>query len=147
MKTIKVEKTFENKSIKGFKYQVEHFPNPECVELHSRVRLPQCDGGECLDLKTLIKNVGKPGWSMKRVPDFYRDLAKIRGLKEATNLHGYSLHMTRHKMFSWDEILPKVLKVIQKRIAKGRKMVDLGEINSRCEGRRIALDDLDEIFR
>lgn len=111
----------------GFIYQVEFCPNPDCIQIHTRTRFPEIDDSG-LDLRTVIKNAGKPGWGIKgKVPDFYKDLAKIHGLKSASDTDGYSLQcMKVNSLFNWEDILPKILKAIQLHVAKKRKMVEAG---------------------
>lgn len=110
----------------GFRYQIEYCPNPDCIQIHTRTRFPQIDN-HYLDLRTTIKNAGKPGWGINgTIPPFYKELARIRGLKSAFDTDGYSLQCLKvNSLFSWDEILPKILKAIKTHVAKKRTMVEL----------------------
>ncbi len=112
---------------RGFIYQIEFCPNPDCIQVHTRTRFPEIDD-HGLDLRTVVKNVGKPGWGIKgKIHPFYKDLAKIQGLKSASDTDGYSLQCLKvNNLFNWEDILPKILKAIQVHVAKKRKMVEAG---------------------
>lgn len=119
--------TSTKNSRKGFVYQVEYCPNPECILIHTRTKFPEFEN-RILDLRTCVKNAGKPGWSLKRVPTFYKDLAKIRGLKSASPTDDYSLFCEKaNSLFTWTELLPKIMKVIQLHIAGKRTMTTEGD--------------------
>lgn len=111
----------------GFRYQIEYCPNPDCIQIHTRTRFPEFDDSS-LNLRTVIKNAGKPGWGIKgKIHPFYKDLAKIHGLKSASDTDGYSLQCLKvNSLFNWDEIIPKILKAIKTHVAKKRTMVEAG---------------------
>ncbi|MBU6427031.1 hypothetical protein KGQ27_02205 [Patescibacteria group bacterium] len=119
----------ENKKLprRGFIYQVEFCPNPDCIRINTRTRFPEIDD-HGLDLRTVVKNANKPGWGIKgKIHPFYKDLAKIHGLKSASDTDGYSLQCLKvNSLFNWEDILPKILKAIQVHVAKKRKMVPAG---------------------
>jgi hypothetical protein len=96
--------------------------------IHTRTRFADIDSGAMLDLRTIIKNAGKPGWGIKgKIHPFYKDLAKIRGLKSASATDGYSLMCEKvNHLFAWEEILPKILEAIKVHVAKKRVMVEAG---------------------
>ena len=52
---------------KGFRYQIEYCPNPDCIQIHTRTRFPEVDDSG-MDLRTVVKNMGKPGWGMIPAP-------------------------------------------------------------------------------
>lgn len=106
---------------RGFLYQVEYCPNPNCIQIQMRTRFPELDDSG-LDLRYAVKH------HKGKVHPFYKDLVKVRGLDSASDTDGgYTLQLVKaNKLFSWNEILPKVMRVIQIHMAGKRKMVEAG---------------------
>lgn len=89
------------KQVKGFKGEVEYFPeNPDVIEIHISERVT--------DERILMY---EEKWSDKKRPDVVDDFFGIKGVKTVT-LEQYSINIEKGRMFDWDDILPKVLKII-----------------------------------
>jgi hypothetical protein len=106
------------KQVHKFLYQLEYCPNPQVIRVHARVRFPKSDTLDMLDL-----NHNKKG--KKRHP-LYAALAKIQGLESADS-DGYALQLAKaNDMFDWDQLIPKVLAVIQTTMAGKRVLTPFG---------------------
>ncbi len=105
-----------------FLYKLEYCPNPDCIQIHACSRFPKADTMDSLDLRWGNKN-------KKRHP-LYANLAKIKGLVSASSAGegGYCLQVVKANIFfSWDKLLPKVLKAVQDHVAGKRKIVPIEE--------------------
>lgn len=102
-----------------FLYQLEYAPNPDCIQVHARVRFPKNDTMDMLDLRYNTKD------KKKRHP-LYAALAKIQGLQSAHG-GGYTLQVLKaNHMFDWEKLIPKVLAAIQTTVAGKRVMTPFG---------------------
>lgn len=108
-------------NIRKFLYKLEYCPNPDCIQIHARSRFPKAGDMDSLDLSFGNK-------SKKRHP-LYVELAKIKGLVSATACDGrYCLQIVKaSSLFSWDELLPKILKAVQDHVAGKRRIVPVEE--------------------
>src|SRR5207253_758206 len=110
---------------RGFLYQIEFCPNPDCIQIHARNRFPKTDGSH--DLRFLVEYEKHPENKGKKLHSLYKGLAKVRGLKSACEVDGYTLQCLKaNSLFSWEEILPKILEMIQVHVAGKRKIVEAG---------------------
>lgn len=102
-----------------FLYQLEYTPNPDCIQVHARVRFPQSDSMDSLDLRYNAKD------KKKRHP-LYAAMSKIHGLKSAYG-GDYTLQVLKaNHMFDWEKLVPKVLAAIQATVAGKRVMTPFG---------------------
>jgi hypothetical protein len=126
---LRAAKSIQNKG-KMFPYYLEYYPNPQVIGIHTRTRIPELKIGvgrslkDCVELSRIQDGPRKP---MKLHP-LYLALNRMKGVKSAWAENGrYGLHVEKaNDMFTWPEILPKVLRAVQKHIAGGRKLVEIG---------------------
>ncbi|HVM77020.1 MAG TPA: hypothetical protein VMU07_02615 [Candidatus Paceibacterota bacterium] len=116
-----------------FPYQIEYYSNPEYITIHARSRFPELEG-YVYGLRFAVTDAKEEG---KKVHPFYLVLNRVRGITEVSP-HDYELTITKAPMFSWDEMLPQILKALQDTIAGKRKLVEVGE------PKQAAVDSFDE---
>ena len=108
-----------------FPFRIEFCPNPDVIVIHTRSRFPKSDTMDSLDIRYCNKNRQERG--VKRHP-LYLALSKVHGVVSAStsgNGGDYGLHVCKaNNLFTWDEILPKVLAAIQTTVAGKRKMIE-----------------------
>lgn len=116
----------EGKAVqRKFPYQLEFCPNQDCIQIHARSRFPYNEDSG-LDLRWIVKYRKKK--EGKKTHPLYLALAKIQGLETASAAgNGYSLQIIKARMFSWDELLPKILKVVQETVAGKRQLLEVGK--------------------
>jgi hypothetical protein len=106
-----------------FLYQLEYYPNPECLGIQARVRFPDDEdhlmGG--LDIRYIVKNHGE------KVHPLYVGLAGIEGVISVHGAGRYTLTVEKaNQMFTWEELIPKILDVIQTTVAGECKLKAIG---------------------
>ena len=123
MKKVKVTAKIRPKKIlRKFPYKLEYCPNPDCIQICARSRFPSSDSMDLIDLRYSNKS----RQMSKRHPLFAK-LSKITGLKSAFG-RGYSLQVVKaNSLFTWDKLLPKVLRAVQETVAGKRMMSRVGE--------------------
>ncbi len=107
--------------MKKFPYKLEYCPNPNVIQIQARSRFPKQGSMDILNLRL-------GGKDRKRHP-LYVALSKISGIESASATgSGYCLQVAKaNDLFSWDEILPKILAAIQTALAGKRQMAQVGE--------------------
>ena len=104
----------------SFVYHVHHCSNPDSIQIQARVRFPKVNNK---DLTLDFECVTTDPIRAKLQHPFYSQLAGIDGLKSASggscNLQIWKVNI----LFTWDELLPQILKAIQDHFADGADMV------------------------
>ncbi len=117
-------------AIKGkrFPYYLEYSPNPDCIKVHARVRFPEGDSMDSIDLRFYNKHkkTFKGKKRDKRHP-LFDALARIKGLKSASGGNYYLQVVKGNDLFTWPELLPKILNAVQKHVAGERKLFEIGQ--------------------
>lgn len=108
----------------SFVYQINYCPNPDCIQIQARVLFPK---GDDLDSSLGFEYVTSDPIRAQRRHPLFNQLASIEGLKSASG-GDYNLQILKaNSLFTWEELLPQILKAIQDHLAKGMDMVASGE--------------------
>ncbi len=113
------KKTEKTESKEVFLYQVEYYPNDDCVAIHTRCLIPR---GGMTDVHWFVNND-------KDVHPLYVALDAMGGIDSARSTNGgYTLQVTRAScIFSWDEMIPKILVAVQLTLAGSKKIKAAGK--------------------
>lgn len=84
------------------RYAFETFPNPHCMGLHIEIKVPSISW-------ISSKEEDPAAQKLKEA------LLAIRGVQEVFAT-GYRITITRGGVFTWEELQPKILAVIQKQL-------------------------------
>lgn len=101
-----------------FVFRLEFAPNADVIHIHTRKRFPQSSEWDMLGFADAPKSEKK-----KRHP-FYAALVRIRGLVNFSSVD-YEVQISKAKMFTWDELLPRIKKALQIHIAGGSQLKEI----------------------
>lgn len=104
-----------------FRYKIEKCQNPQIIVIHTRVVIPRANA---VDAFASMAAANEHDWMVQSRHPLYNALAAIDGIETASPVSGYDLRLSKAELFSWDEILPSVLKAIQKHLADGAEMTE-----------------------
>ena len=91
--------------------KIQFHPNPVCVTFHvTRIVT-----------RSSIISVGSekefgPGYGLKKMPVIASKMFKIRGVKHVT-LGRYEINLQRGDAFSWEEVIPGVVRTLEEHFA------------------------------
>mgnify|MGYP001397177749 CR=1 FL=1 len=98
---------------KTFRIKFEYWPNEDMVEVHTRKKLPDYNSEFEED-----KHNKRP---------IHNSLIRTKGIVCVSSYDGYQLGITKGKLFSWDELKPKIIRSIKKYLADGLEIEELSE--------------------
>jgi hypothetical protein len=76
--------------------------------------------------------------SAKKLLPFLERLIRVGGLVDEVFVDRYSVQVAKAPLFSWDQIEPKILRLMKVHVAKGGKLEEIGTQELRQEVRRRA---------
>ncbi len=97
---------------KMFELRFEHYPNKDIVTIHTR--------------KKFFKFSSEHGMDMEKKPSdpFLKSLLRVKGVV-AIGTRNYELRVTKGKVFSWEELKPIILGLMEKHFTDGLKIKEL----------------------
>lgn len=112
------------KNVKGFRFQIEHYPNPNIVCVHTRKIFPKSQT-DSLMMSHLNKAKGNEERKGNRHP-LIKSIRRLKGvLKVSSEL--YELRIEKATLFQWEELLPKVRRALKKQFADGKELEEAPE--------------------
>lgn len=83
-------------------YQLKYHSNPDCVSIHIDKQLT----------KEMIESFENKNWEVKKMPQFVKDFFSVAGITRVS-LNPHKLSLVKSSGFSWDEIIEKVIFILQ----------------------------------
>jgi hypothetical protein len=111
------------KVTKKLRFQVEYFRNRQnVITIHTKKRFPRAD----TDPLTFIFET----WGQKsHKHPLIGSIRQIKGVVRVSSEH-YELHIEKAKLFSWDEILPRVRLALKEHFADGKELDEIPNYKS-----------------
>ncbi len=88
------------------KFLREFVPNPDCLIIHTEKELTKNQIEMWETANTNHLNAEKP--------DFIRKIQALDGIVPKTFVNRYQIDVTKGATFSWDDLAPKVIQILQK---------------------------------
>ena len=112
------------KNAKGFRFQIEHYPNPDIVCVHTRKMFPrsQTDSLMKSHFDKAKENEERKG---NRHP-LIKSIRRLKGVLEVSS-ELYELRIEKATLFQWEELLPKVRRALKKYFADGKELEETPE--------------------
>jgi hypothetical protein len=95
------------------KYQIEYFPNPNVVVIHTQQRLIKTSilTTDYLDLsgEDARKEIEEGAINPEKLLSFVETLNGLDGMEPDISFRRYDLQINKGQVFSWEELLPHIL--------------------------------------
>jgi hypothetical protein len=92
----------------NMKFQLEFHPNPDCMTVHVAMQLTEKMIEMWMDGTDLDRNdeIHNPA------PAYIKEIYALDGVTDHISLRRYQLGVAKGKLFSWDDLAPKIVAIM-----------------------------------
>jgi hypothetical protein len=128
----------------NMKFQLEFHPNPDCMTVHVAKQLTEKAIEMWMDGTDLDRNdeIHSPA------PAYVKEIYALDGVTDHISLKRYKLGVSKGKLFSWDDLAPKIVAIMQSYLEPEGTAEMVGQaimptIADMVEVRRMQLEPMD----
>ncbi|MFA6314754.1 MAG: NifU N-terminal domain-containing protein [Candidatus Paceibacterota bacterium] len=105
------------KKAKGFQFQVEYYPNPNIITVHTKKMFPKAQTDPLMSCFNKSERKGNQHPLIKSI-------RRLKGVLKIGSEY-YQLRVEKAKLFSWDDLLPKVRIALKNHFADGKELEEI----------------------
>jgi hypothetical protein len=93
----------------NMKFQLEFHPNPDCMTVHVAKQLTE----KAIEIWMDGTDLDRDDEIHSPAPAYIKEIYALDGITDHISLKRYELGVSKGKLFSWDELVPKIVAIMQ----------------------------------